>query len=99
MPVVFVPHGLNSEASGHAKSSQMARALRDIEEDIRKLDPDEQTELLRHLIAELDGTADPDVDKAWLSEAQRRYRELQENAVDPIPAEEVFRKLRSRLSR
>ena len=77
----------------------MARALRDIEEDIRELEPDERTELLRHLIAELDGTADPDVDRAWLSEAQRRYRELQEDAVEPIPAEEVFKKLRSRLAR
>ena len=77
----------------------MARALRDIEEDIRALDSDDQTELLRHLIAELDGMADPDVDKAWLLEAQRRHRELQEGSVEPIPAEEVFKKLRSRLAR
>jgi Putative addiction module component len=50
----------------------MARAVSEIEKEIRALEPDEQEHLLRALLEELDGPADPDVEQAWLAEAQRR---------------------------
>lgn len=74
-----------------------ARALVEIEKDIRALDADEKRELLRSLITELDTPADPDVEKAWLEESQRRYRELVEGKVKGIPGRLVFQRLRSRL--
>ncbi len=68
----------------------MARAVSEIEVEIRALAPDEQERLLRALLEELDDPADPDVERAWLEDARRRSRELDEGAVAPKPADEVF---------
>jgi len=75
----------------------MARAIADIEKDIRALSADEKLELLRSLLRDLDGPADADVEKAWLVESQRRYRELVDGSVKAIPGQLVFGRLRSRL--
>lgn len=75
----------------------MARAIEDIEKDIRELSGEEKRELLRTLIAELDPPADPNVEKAWLEASQRRYRELVEGKVKGIPGPLVFERLRARL--
>ncbi|MEO8467878.1 MAG: addiction module protein [Gammaproteobacteria bacterium] len=75
----------------------MARAIADIEKDIRALTSDEKAELLRALIAELDGPADVNAEKAWLAEAQRRYREFVDGKVKAVPGRLVFERLRARL--
>jgi hypothetical protein len=75
----------------------MARAVKDIEQDIRTLSLEDKVELLRALIAELDMPADPDVERAWLETAQRRYRELVEGKVRGVPGPLVFERLRARL--
>ena len=77
----------------------MARAVSEIEREIRALEPDEQEHLLRALLEELDGPSDLNVEQAWLEEVQRRSRELDSGAVKPIPAEEVFAKARAELKR
>jgi putative addiction module component (TIGR02574 family) len=77
----------------------MARAVAEIEREIRALKPDEQERLLRALVEELDGAPDPGVEQAWLEEAQRRSRELDSGIVKPIPAEEVLAKARAELNR
>jgi putative addiction module component len=76
----------------------MARAVADIEQDIRALAPDEKLELLRSLLRELDGAADAHVEKACLVESQRRYRELVDGSVTAVPGRLVFERLRSRLA-
>ena len=76
----------------------MARAIADIEKDIRALSADEKRELLRSLLRDLDGPADADVEKAWLVESQRRYRELVDGSVKGVPGQLVFERLRSRLA-
>jgi hypothetical protein len=75
----------------------MARAVKDIEQDIRTLSSEDKVELLRALIAELDMPADPDAERAWLETAQRRYRELVEGKVRGVPGPLVFERLRARL--
>lgn len=77
----------------------MSSHVEEIEAKIRTLSPEDKTELLRSLIGELDGPADVDVERMWLEEAQRRYREIEERTVKPIPAERVFQNLRSRLKK
>jgi hypothetical protein len=62
----------------------VARAIADIENDIRALSADEKRELLRSLLRDLDGPADADVEKAWLVESQRRYRELVDGSVEGV---------------
>lgn len=75
----------------------MARAVTDIENEIRTLSAEDKIELLRTLIAELDMPADPNVERAWLETAQRRYRELVEGKVKGVPGPLVFERLRTRL--
>lgn len=75
----------------------MARTVDELETEIRALSADERMHLLRDLIADLDGDPDPDVEKAWLEEAESRYKEIKDGIVEPIPAEEVFAQARAKL--
>jgi len=77
----------------------MARAISELEEEVRSLKRSEQERLLRALLEELDGPADFDADRAWLDEVQRRSAEFDAGLVKGIPAEEVFERVRSRLKR
>ena len=77
----------------------MAKTIEDIENEIRSLSVDDRMHLLRELIADLDGGMDEDVEKAWLEEAERRYKELKEGEVELIPAEEVFTRARAQLKK
>ena len=53
----------------------MARAIAEIEEDIRALSPDEKRDLLRALVTELDTLRDSNAERASRAAAQRRYRD------------------------
>ena len=75
----------------------MAKAVREIEQEIRALSEEDKIELLRSLIAELDAPADPNVERAWLETAQHRYRELVEGKVKGVPGPLVFQRLRNRI--
>jgi hypothetical protein len=77
----------------------MTTALEEIEAKIRSLKPEEKTELLRSLIAELDGPPDADVERTWLEVARKRHQELQDGKVKAVPAAQVFKKARSQLKR
>jgi len=77
----------------------MSTDVAEIEAKIRLLALKDKTDLIRALIAELDGPADPDVERGWLEEAQRRYREVVEGKVQPVAGERVFANLRARLGR
>lgn len=77
----------------------MSTDVAEIAAKIRSLDRKDKTALIRALIAELDGPADPEVESLWLAEAQRRYREIVDGKVQPIPGEQVFANLRARLGR
>ena len=75
----------------------MSADVAEIEAKIRSLSLEDKTELIRSLIADLDGPADANVERAWLLEAQRRHREIVEEKVEPVPAQRVFQNLRARL--
>ena len=75
----------------------MAKAVKDIEREIRGLSSEERAELMRSLIADLDAPADANVERAWLETSQRRYRELVEGKVKGVPGPLVFDRLRKRL--
>jgi putative addiction module component (TIGR02574 family) len=77
----------------------MAKTTEDIENEIRSLSVNDRMHLLRDLIADLDGGMDEDVEKAWIDEAERRYKELKEAEVEMIPAEEVFARARTQLNK
>lgn len=75
----------------------MSIVVEEIEAKIRTLSREDKAELMRALIAELDGPPDEGVEQAWLEEAQRRHREIVEGKVRPIPGDRVFENLRARL--
>jgi hypothetical protein len=77
----------------------MSTNVAELEAKIRSLTLEDKTELIRFLIADLDGPADADVESAWLLEAQRRHREIVEGKVEPVPAQRVFQNLRARLKK
>jgi putative addiction module component (TIGR02574 family) len=76
----------------------MARAVSEIEQEIRALPDPEKERLLRALIEELDGPPDPGAEQAWLDEIQRRSRELDAGLVEAIPADQVFADARAKLA-
>jgi hypothetical protein len=53
----------------------MARTVSEIEKEIRGLERDDQEQLLRALVEELDGPPDPNLERVWLEEAQRSSRD------------------------
>jgi putative addiction module component (TIGR02574 family) len=75
----------------------MARTVDELETEIRALSVDDRMHLLRDLIADLDGAPDSDVERAWLEEAERRYNEIKDGIVAPIPADKVFAQARAKL--
>lgn len=91
--------GLDSDAPSTQRRGVVAKALKEIEQDIRDLSSEEKLQLLRSLLAELDAPADANVERAWLETAQRRYRELVEGKVEGVPGPLVFERLRARRGR
>lgn len=77
----------------------MARAIVEIEQEIRSLARPEQEQLLRALLEELDGPPDADAEPAWLDEVQRRSAEFDAGLVKSVAADEVLSRARSRLKR
>jgi putative addiction module component (TIGR02574 family) len=77
----------------------MSTTVDEIETKIRTLSLQDKAQLIRDLIAELDGPADDDVERAWLEEAVRRRQEIVDGRVQAVPGERVFEHLRSRLNR
>lgn len=75
----------------------MSTDVAEIEAKIKSLSREDKTDLIRALIAELDGPGDSGAERAWLEEAQRRHQEIVDGKVQPVPGERVFANLRARL--
>jgi putative addiction module component (TIGR02574 family) len=75
----------------------MASKIEEIKKKALHLSVQERASLAVDLIRSLDEKMDPDAEEAWKEEVERRVRDYREGKVQGIPAEEVFRKLRSRL--
>lgn len=67
------------------------------EAEVLKLAPADRSHLLERLIASLD--ADPEIEKVWEQEADRREAELESGAVAEVLGTEALGRLRARLSR
>jgi len=74
----------------------MARTLEEIEADVHALGQDDKERLLEVLLDDV-GPANPEVERAWLAEVQKRSRELDEGTVTAVSWEEVAADVRSRL--
>jgi putative addiction module component (TIGR02574 family) len=85
---------LNSEVE-----NKMAHSLAEIEDDALRLPPEDRARLAVQLLASLEGDVESpeEIEKLWLAEAERRFRELRDGVVEGIPAGEVFAQLRTKL--
>jgi len=68
----------------------------DLTKRIRALPTRERVDLVRVLIDDLDPGKDPDVEKLWLEEAERRYAQYLRGEVEAIPGDEVMAEARKR---
>jgi len=75
----------------------MARSVAEIENDINHLKPEEQVNLIRTLIENMDSNREENIEEIWLQEAHKRYDEIKSGKVKTIPADEVIRNARARL--
>jgi len=70
-----------------AELSQRARAL----------DPEDRARLAEELLASLESEGDLVVDAAWDAELRKRIAEIESGAVNLVPADEVFARVRRSL--
>ena len=75
----------------------MASTARQLESKALRLPAGARARLAERLISSLDDQVDPDAEKLWAEEAERRLDELRSGAIKSRPAESVFRKARSAL--
>ena len=76
----------------------MSSTLDELKKRAAQLSDAERAELALSLIESLDEPADGgDVERAWLAEAERRADEVRRGAVELVPGDEVFARLRRQL--
>ncbi len=73
----------------------MANTVELIESELLNLPPRERARLAEVLISSLD--EDAEIEQAWSEEILRRAEDLRSGKVKAVPAQQVFRELRSRL--
>ena len=68
--------------------------LEDIEREAISLPKDQRLKLAEKLISSVDEVGDTGVDEAWEVEISRRIESYRSGDVDPIPAADVFARLK-----
>lgn len=75
----------------------MPMKVKDIEEEALQLSSHERALLVEHLIGSLEPDEDPEAERAWIEEAERRYRDYKAGKVKTVSAEQVFKDARLKL--
>jgi len=75
----------------------MNERVRKISEQIRRLSPEEQADLLDEMLIHQSPAAE--IDEAWAEEARRRLRALERGETQTEPLEDAVAKLRARVTR
>lgn len=75
----------------------MPSKIKEIEEEALRLSSHERAKLAEHLISSLDEEEDPEAERLWIKEAERRYKEYKLGKVKAKSSEKVFKDARLRL--
>nr|MDO8109797.1 addiction module protein [Candidatus Sigynarchaeota archaeon] len=75
----------------------MVSKINKLEKEALQLSPRERATLAERLLHSLDGNDDPDAERAWIEEAERRYQEYKRSGMTGKPAEKVFSEIRSKI--
>jgi len=71
--------------------------LSDVTKDALSLPADDRAVLAQRVWESMEHFADADVEKAWMAEADRRWREIEEGKVQCQPADQVMSQARKSL--
>jgi putative addiction module component (TIGR02574 family) len=74
----------------------MAAELTELFREAMKLVDSDRAALAGLLIESLEGPEDPDVEKAWAAEVERRWQEIKSGKVKTIPWDEIKQTLSER---
>lgn len=77
----------------------MPTVAKRIIDDVLLLPADARIHLVEQLLASLNLPTQPDVDRLWAQEAERRIAQIEEKRVKLIPGEEVFSDIRKKYKR
>jgi putative addiction module component (TIGR02574 family) len=79
----------------------MGHSLSQVEKDALRLPAEDRARLAVRLLSSLEESAEsPDeIEKLWIAEAERRFKELRDGVVEGIPAREAFAELRGKRKR
>lgn len=75
----------------------MTSKIQEIENEVLALPPQERAIIAEHIIRSLDDEEDPDVERLWIAEAERRYKEYKEGNVKTRPSALIFKEARSKI--
>ncbi len=75
----------------------MPLRIKKLEEEALRLPFRERAQLAEHLIQSLDEEEEPEAERLWIEEAERRYREYKEGKVKTKLADLVFKEARSKI--
>jgi len=76
----------------------MNERVKRLTEEIRKLPPEEQADLIDELLVLTYREPDPEIDKAWAEEAERRFQRYKAGLEPCHDAFEVLEDIRARLA-
>ncbi len=65
-------------------------------DEVLSLPTDARMSLVEKLLASLNLPTQPEIDRVWVEEAERRVAQIDRGEVELIPGEEVFAKLRQK---
>jgi len=78
----------------------MVRKPEELYKEALTMSTEEREELVRLLTMQADsGWASPEIEQAWMEECDRRMRAIEDGTMELIPADEVYRHVRERLSK
>jgi len=75
----------------------MPKSVDELEQEASRLPEKDRAVLAHHLSASIDSGEDVDAEAACLHEAERRYQAYRQGKLTGKPAEQVFRKAKSKL--
>ena len=75
---------------------RMNERAKKLSEEIRKLTPEEQADLMDELLVLTYREPDPEIEKAWAEEAERRLDAYERGETKAVPLEEAMSRLRAR---
>ncbi len=74
----------------------MSTASDKVMDEVLSLPADARMSLVEKLLTSLNLPTQPEIDRVWAEEAERRVDQIDQGKVELIPGEEVFAKLRQK---